>query len=175
MRPSLLAAALAFCATTAGAQTAAPDPAALPAAATPAAGPGEWILLQYFYPGPTLGRGVDYWISASDYGAGPDANGLVRVRIIQPRGFNAAAEPSEIVDISRDIDCLNRRERPVEDGAVGEWQTLPDFVPGSQTIFELCSPPGMANHWREPDLAAAIARSRELERLHRDKQAAGHY
>lgn len=175
MRPSLLAAALVLCATAAGAQTAGPDHAAMPAAPTPAAGPGEWILLQYFYPGPTLGRGVDYWISASDYGSGPDANGLVRVRVIQPRGFNAAAEPSEIVDGARDIDCLNRRERPVENGTVGEWETLPDFVPGSQTIFQLCHPGGMTNHPREPDLAAAIARSAELERLHRSKQAAGHY
>jgi len=170
-----LVTALVLAAAPVAAQTGEPDHRERPAAPIPAAEPGEWMLLQYFYPGPTLGRGVDYWISARDYGSGPDANGVVRVRVIQPRAYNAAAQPSEIFEDYRDVDCLNRRERPVENGAAGEWQTLPDFVPGSQTIFELCYPDGMSRHPHEPDLAAAIARSVELERLHRAKQAAGHY
>jgi hypothetical protein len=175
VRATLLASVFALFATAAVAQDGPPDYSDMPAAPTPAGGSGEWMLLQYFYPGPTLGRGVDYWISAGDYGSGPDAEGVVRVRIIQPRSFNAAAAPSEIADYQIDVDCVNRRERPVDNGTVGEWQTLPDFVPGSQTIFALCSPEGMAGRPREPDIAAAVARSSELERLHRDKQARGHY
>lgn len=136
---------------------------------------GGWMLLQYFYPGPTLGRGLDYWISARDYGAGPGTDGVVRVRVVQPSQYDDALEPALIMDGVRDVDCINRRERPVEAGTAGDWQVLPDFVPGSQMIFSLCSPAYMASRDLQPDLAAALARSRELERLHRAKEAAGHY
>ncbi|MGZ9113527.1 MAG: hypothetical protein ACXW3K_02800 [Brevundimonas sp.] len=146
------------------------DPAPVPTAA-----PGEWMLLQHFYAGPTLGRGVDYWVSARDYGTGPDAEGIVRVRVVSPGEFDAALRPTRFIDSIRDIDCVNRRERTVADGVPEEWQTLPDFVPGSQMIFAVCSVQGMALRPREPDLAAALARSQELERLHRAKTAAGHY
>lgn len=155
---------------------------ALPAAARatvqdPVSGPddGGWMLLQYFYPGPTLGRGLDYWISARDYGDGPGADGVVRVRVVQPSQYDDALQPGLVMDGVRDVDCVNRRERPVEAGTAGDWQVLPDFVPGSQMIFSLCSPAYMASRDLQPDLAAALARSRELERLHRAKEAAGRH
>ncbi|MGZ9114630.1 MAG: hypothetical protein ACXW3K_08405 [Brevundimonas sp.] len=154
---------------------AAQDPDHRDPAPMPADGPGEWILLQHFYAGPTPGRGVDYWVSARDYGAGPNADGLVRVRVISPGEFNAELRPTRFIDSIRDVDCTNRREHSVIDGTPDEWMVLPDFVPGAQMIFSVCSPRYMANRWKEPDLAAAIARSQELERLHRSKEAAGHY
>ncbi|WP_332679148.1 hypothetical protein [Brevundimonas sp.] len=145
-----------------------PDP-------VPTAGPGEWMLLQHFYPGPTPGRGVDYWVSANDYGAGPNAEGLVRVRTVTPGDFDADLQPTRFMDFVREADCVNRRERTYVDGVPGDWQVLPDFVPGAQMIFDLCYPNGMANRWKEPSLEAALARSRELERLHRLKESRPHY
>ena len=144
-------------------------------APVPTAGPGEWMLLQHFYAGPTPGRGVDYWVSAADYGAGPNAEGLVRVRVITPGEFDAELRPTRYIDVVREVDCVNRRERTWDDGVPGDWEILPDFVPGAQMIFDLCYPQGMANRWKEPDLAAALARSQELERLHRLKESRPHY
>jgi hypothetical protein len=143
------------------------DPAALPADT-----PGGWMLLQHFYPGPTLGRGVDHWISAGDYGDGPDAEGRIRVRLIIPTHYDEALRPTGFVDGVREIDCVRRLERLGEPGAPDEWQELPDFVPGARMIFSLCSPEEMARRERTPDLATALAYSQELERLYRTREAA---
>lgn len=144
------------------------------AAALPVDAPGEWILLQYYYPGPTLGPHVDYWVSVRDYGAGPNADGLVRVRVITPLAFNAELRPTRFIDVVREIDCVNRRERTYIDGTAGDWEVLPDFVPGARTIFSVCSPGYMNSRAKEPDLATAIARSQELERQTRTKVITDH-
>lgn len=141
-----------------------PDPAPLPTGAG-----GAWMLLQHFYPGPTPGRGVDYWISVDDYGPGPNAEGIVRVRVISPGGFNADLQPTRFIDSVRDVDCVNRRERTIIDGTPDEWATLPDFVPGARMIFGLCDPAWMSRREHRSDFAAALAYSQELERLHRTK------
>ena len=119
---------------------------ALPAAAQEAApipsnGGGEWIMLRYAYPAPpTGGSGIDYWISLDVYGSGPGADGIVRVRWVSPGEFNADMQPTRIVDVLQDFDCINRQQRNVDAGVPGDWYTLPDFVPGARTMFDVCSP-----------------------------------
>ena len=136
------------------------------AAPVPRDGDGGWVRLRYAYPAPTTGGpGIDYWISVKSYGAGPDAAGVVRVRVVSPNTFNDQWQPTVIHDTVKDVDCINRRERTVTDGVPDEWVTYPDFVPGSQTIYSVCSSNFIRSRAPEPDLAAALARSSLDERL----------
>jgi hypothetical protein len=136
------------------------------AAPVPPDGEGEWVRLRYAYPAPTTGgSGIDYWISLGSYGEGPDAEGVVRVRVVSPNSFNDQWQPTVIHDAVKDVDCVNRRERRVVDGVPDEWVIYPDFVPGSQTIYDVCSPNFIRSRAAEPDLAAALALSSREERL----------
>lgn len=157
----LIAASLALLASPAVAQETDTPPAPIPAN-----GGGEWVMLRYLYPGPNR-EGIDYWISLDTYGSGPDGDGIVRARSVSPGGFNADGRPTRIIDSLLDIDCVNRRQRDIEGGVAGDWYTLPDFVPGSGTLFSLCTPGYVLGRAREPDLATAIAHSSEQERLRR--------
>lgn len=159
MRLLIVALSLTMTASPAGAQEADAPPAPVPAD-----GGGEWVMLRYLYPGPNR-DGIDYWISLRTYGAGPDADGIVRARWVSPSGYNAEWRPTSLADIVQDFDCINRRQRNVTNGAAGDWYTLPDFVPGSQTMFSLCEPDYILGRTREPDLATALAYSSEQERL----------
>lgn len=113
-------------------------------------------------------------VTADDYGGGPGAEALVRVRVITFAAFDEALQPAEMYDGIREVDCVNRRERSFVDGVPSEWFVLPDLVLGSQVIYSLCSPNGMARAHRAASRDAALAHSRELERLHRAKEAVRH-
>ena len=128
---------------------------------------GGWFRLQYFAPGPVHNDRyrTDYWISADDYGDGPDADGRVQVRMISIGAFDESYQPTWINERVIGIDCVNRSQRSVEADGSGEWEVLPDFVPGAQTVFQMCSPSAMGGMPSAPDLDTALTRSQALERF----------
>jgi hypothetical protein len=147
-------------------------PTPMPAISTesslrPATEAGAWIRLRYYHPGPSINeqRRIDYWISSDDYGQGPDAEGRVQVRMISLGNFDESFQPTWINDSVIGIDCVNRSRRSVDADGPGEWVVLPDFVPGAETVFAMCSPNRMKNMPSAPDLDTALTQSRALERF----------